>query len=475
MVGRRAAQRQRKTLLQRKLDGLSVALQAVGLTINTSKSFCIHIVTDSISKRTVIADIPCSLSNNVIRSLSATDTFRYLGVSFTPFGLRKFALRNKFYAQLQEITAAPLKPFQRLVILKIFLIPKYTHQFVLGSINKSTLKKLDNSVRKELRKWLKIPKDTPTGFFHAPPSAGGIGVPNLSSWVPILKKARFGKLLGSQSLPARSAGNFLSTSSSNKMCNEPVKVGDEFPSSTLELKTAWRKKLHSSHDGRILTACNKMSSYWVGHPTRIFPRAFIRGLKLRANLLPTKPRVARWKTAPSDTNCRHGCQTPESLYHISQRCPRTHGSRVSRHDKIVRYLFKLKRKREMACLREPQIPTDNSYIKPDLIFIDSGTAYVVDVQVCGDFNSELSYDGKVRKYGDPNTRTRIEQFLVTQGFSVSKVLHHPFVITFRGFIFPKSVSALKHLLKLSNFIFSDISIIAVCGSLSAFDCFMMGT
>lgn len=98
---------------------------------------------------------------------------------------------------LLELKKAPLKPYQRLDILKTFLVPKLTHKLVLGNAHSNTIKRLNVVVCSAVRNWLHLPKDTPFGFLHASIKDGGIGIPCFRTSVPLLQKARYSKILTS--------------------------------------------------------------------------------------------------------------------------------------------------------------------------------------------------------------------------------------------------------------------------------------
>lgn len=54
---------------------------------------------------------------------------------------------GKLESMLQEVTAAPLKLYQRLELLKSFIIPKLTHELVLGTAHSKTLVRMDRLVQ----------------------------------------------------------------------------------------------------------------------------------------------------------------------------------------------------------------------------------------------------------------------------------------------------------------------------------------
>lgn len=71
--------------------------------------------------------------------------------------------------------------------LNHYLISAFYHQLTLAPRTDKYLGWIDKSIRSAIRSWLKLPKDTPTAFFHAEIVNGGLGVPLLSQTIPLLK------------------------------------------------------------------------------------------------------------------------------------------------------------------------------------------------------------------------------------------------------------------------------------------------
>ena len=77
------------------------------------------------------------------------------------------------------IRKPPLKPQQRLWILKTNLIPGLFHQLVLGSVSHKMLSGMDRVIKSTARNNLHWPSDTPMDMFHDKEDAGGLGIPLL--------------------------------------------------------------------------------------------------------------------------------------------------------------------------------------------------------------------------------------------------------------------------------------------------------
>ena len=49
----------------------------------------------------------------------------------------------------------------------------------LGRMDISDIRKADKMVRAFVRQWMALPNDISIGYFHAPVSEGGLGIPSL--------------------------------------------------------------------------------------------------------------------------------------------------------------------------------------------------------------------------------------------------------------------------------------------------------
>ena len=99
----------------------------------------------------------------------------------------------------QKTTKAPLKPQQRLFVLRTNILPALLHQLVLAEYTEGYLDSLDLMVRSKVRLWLKLPHDTVTPFFYANYRDRGLGLVCLRFTVPpAMKLNRFRKATQSE-------------------------------------------------------------------------------------------------------------------------------------------------------------------------------------------------------------------------------------------------------------------------------------
>ena len=79
-----------------------------------------------------------------------------------------------------------------------------------------------------------------------------------------------------------------------------------------------------------------------------------------------------------------------------QKCPKSHGSRINRHDSIVkRFAASLSRKGFDVSV-EPNIVTRLSFVKPNLIATKEDVTHVIDVCVSGTKESpDIAHNNKI--------------------------------------------------------------------------------
>ncbi|GBN58378.1 Retrovirus-related Pol polyprotein from type-2 retrotransposable element R2DM [Araneus ventricosus] len=145
-------------------------------------------------------------------------------------------------------------------------------------------------------------------------------------------------------------------------------------------KTYFSEKLYQSVDGRALSECAKTKNQndWVKSRNRFLSgKDFINLIKTRINCLPTASRCARDRPA-KDKYCRAGCPRKETLNHISQACPRTHGKRIDRHNAVANYIKRALENRGYEVYSEPCYPTSMGKRTSDLIAKKESRILVID-------------------------------------------------------------------------------------------------
>jgi len=129
--------------LQERLNAVTNWFGSVGLTMNEGKCVSMEFRCSRKEKKVFVSNNPFTVHGKAIRTLKANDEFLYLGIPFNSKGAKPFNHAKHLEMWLSEIDRAPLKPYQRLRILRECVFPKCLHVGVLSQAHHKTLLKLD--------------------------------------------------------------------------------------------------------------------------------------------------------------------------------------------------------------------------------------------------------------------------------------------------------------------------------------------
>jgi len=371
---------------QRLLDTVSNELRQGGLALNPSKCSSLNIVVDGKAKRwTVDSRSVLRLDDAPMTTMSIVDTYKYMGLQTGAQGTRK-EYNDSLVAMLRSLTEAPLKPQQRMALARCNLLPRLYHGLVLAAQTAKGLETLDRIVRASVRKWLRLPKDTPLAFFHAKARDGGLGIPRLRHTIPYLRLKRLRKLMMSTDEAVRYIAGQLPFSMQLRR-TEKLARHKGYPILTKSsVDRSLQEMLHTSVDGRGLKWNSLVPSVnnWVTDGTGLLTGSdYIQAIKVRGNLLETRMRGARGRH-DGDIRCDAGCNARETLSHISQSCARTHPMRTKRHDSLLDYIEKCIKRNGLEYVREPAIPTADGIRRPDLIVAKNNCVTIIDLTITSD-------------------------------------------------------------------------------------------
>lgn len=452
--------------LQERLDSLMSFLVPRGLQINVTKSFTLALVPSKDKKVKVDTSKIFTVGGIALPTSDTATVWRYLGLQFSAMGRSAMPLERELAELLCKVSKAPLKPQQRLVILRFYLIPRLLHRLVLGPWSQKLLLRLDKMIRASMRRWLALPHDAPMAYFHADVSEGGLCVPSLRTAIPGMQIRRLEKLSQSSHPACRAA---LKTRLL-KSLTQRAKAAARYRGKELFTKKAvsafWTELLHHSVDGAALKNCRDApyAQAWVRDGTRLLSgKQFIDLVKLRINAFPNLTRTKRGQGGASKS-CRAGCLAPESLGHILQACHRTHSTRLQRHDGMVAYLAKRLEELEWDVAVEPRIETNRGTVEPDLVLKREGQSVIVDAQVVGTrLPLHEAHRHKVAKYSFPDLWNQIRV-----GPSDTPVVTSA-TVSYRGVWAKDSVAAL-HDLGLGRYDVKLMTVRALQGGGSVFPC-----
>lgn len=415
--------------LQELLNAAEAYLNPRGLAFNVSKCSSLSLVASGREKKVKVISHPFKLSGGELPASSLNDIWRYLGISFSPEGRSRLVLLRELRPLLERLTGAPLKPQQRLAILRTTVLPRLQYRLVLGRHGLGALKEADGTVRAAVRRWLRLPLDCPVAFYHAAVQDGGLGIPALRTSIPRLRWCRLNRMTAS-SLPACTAA--IRTP---RLCADLDWARRAATSNGLLLDTPllcaafWSRSLHSTIDGRGLDDSRRAPFVhtWVSDGSGIFTgRDYIDAVKLRINALATASRRARGRPSVP-RGCAAGCQAVETAAHVIQHCGITSGMRSRRHDRIAVFLAGRLRGRGWFVQRERHIRTSAGLRKPDLVAWKENEIVVVDVQVVGCGRPlDQEHHRKAQKYNTP------EMVTILQAGSRTPVTFTSATVSFRG-------------------------------------------
>ncbi|KAF8562517.1 hypothetical protein P879_12037 [Paragonimus westermani] len=113
-----------QTEMADKLDGLDNGLRLTGMKLNNSKCRMATILKNGKRKHLILFPREYETENGVIPCLKVDDRVKYIGLQFNWKGRLPVKSTAKAADMLESLSRGPLKPHQRLEILKAFLIPK---------------------------------------------------------------------------------------------------------------------------------------------------------------------------------------------------------------------------------------------------------------------------------------------------------------------------------------------------------------
>ena len=208
------------------------------------------------------------IDSEFVPALGIEDAYKYLGLQIRAGGTIA-QVRNKFIEQLKQIGRAPLKPQQRLWLLKSNSLPGLLHQLVLAKTTKIQLRSLDILVRKSVRGWLKLPHDTPVSYFHSDVKDGGLGIPCMLYDLPEKICQRLVKL---------------------QCSSDPIVAKIAAAQGFSDRLAKWSERRSTVVDGRGLALASAVpyTHTWVSDGTGLMSgHLYCAAIAARCNLLPT--------------------------------------------------------------------------------------------------------------------------------------------------------------------------------------------
>lgn len=392
---------------------------------------------------------PWVLGGESLRWIGPDDRVKYLGVEVSPW---KGVVSKDPSARIQKwilaIGEAPLDPIEKVLLLNNYAVPRIIFEVDHCMASAKTLTEMDRNIKCAIKKWLHLPMCTTDGLLYSRKRDGGLGIVRLARVVPSIQVRRLYKLLHSPEVVISTVAcktinrksfvrAWLSAGGSKDEVPslDPPGEGDDrtpipevdslrnreraeelnpvavTPNCKRLVPCDWRQvefdrwtDLGAQGKGVRVFEADRVSNCWLLEPRYRFKKSgqLVAALQLRANVYPTRELLARGRPSALAVVCRHCRGSPETCSHILGACPKVQLSRIKRHHKVCDLLVTEAERLEWVTLREKRwTGPDGGTLAPDLVFIKSGVALIVDVTIryeLGEESLEMARTEKVEKY-----------------------------------------------------------------------------
>jgi hypothetical protein len=254
-----------------------------------------------------------TINEKLIPNVDAFNAFRYLGHEFGHKGVEKPSILN-LAAWLQNIKKAPLKPDQKLTLLKQFVIPRLLYGLQNPNVITRTLRDGDRLICKAVKGLYHLNAHTAHALIHACVRNGGLGVLELRRAIPRIFLGRLSTLV--EKVGDRVLSSVLQGDRVRSLMNRLSGMAGDVPESA-----HWREKIASGVLSKGVEQASEDSSsrLWISDkPARWSGRDHVRPVQLRTANLPTK---AIPSVPVGQRRYRHNCATDTSIAHVLQTCP----------------------------------------------------------------------------------------------------------------------------------------------------------
>ncbi|CAF1531408.1 unnamed protein product [Adineta steineri] len=437
--------------MQKLLSETEAFLGARGLVLNADKCISICLRKAGKVKKSQIADSSVknppqfTVKNQPIQLLGVDKSCRYLGVQFSPLGaVDPRVTVSAIKSALSSLSKAPLKPQQKVVMLRTYLIPRFIFAFTHTECYPKLMGQQDRLIRRWLKETLKLPPSVCSDFFYLPVKEGGLGIGKLYDIIGIAKVRLHSSFHRANDMCLQFLVDTQGSAMHSRWCNA-MKLSDRPSAADInqrnvlsinESRIRLAETVHGS--GSTVFRESPITNQWLSGYTRIMKgRTYIKAIQMRTNTTPT--RVSTTRGQNTNKACRRCGLADETLIHILQTCPLTQGMRCRRHNNVCRKVSDKLRSKGFQVYSEQGLPSpglQTNISRPDIIAVQGEKALVLDITCVYESNSNSFPDAYRRKV---NRYSPLEE-TVKQKFQVRKVEFQGLVIGSRGAYDPKHLA-----------------------------------
>jgi len=110
--------------------------------------------------------------------------FRYLGTKITSWkGLMEGFEISTFQDVIDRVRTLPIKPMQKVDLLRTYLLPRYTYGLIMCPPSKEVLKAINITIRESIKKMLHFHETTSSASLYIPKKEGGLGLLEINKQV----------------------------------------------------------------------------------------------------------------------------------------------------------------------------------------------------------------------------------------------------------------------------------------------------
>uniref|UniRef100_A0A1I8JL29 Reverse transcriptase domain-containing protein n=1 Tax=Macrostomum lignano TaxID=282301 RepID=A0A1I8JL29_9PLAT len=373
--------------------------------VNPAKCSTLAIIWDGKNKRWLHdAKGQFKFRGSTLPALGVEESYKYLGLQYGSKGKLKTGL-ELLKGMLRELKEAPLKPQQRVFLLRTNILPKIMYYLVNGRVHQYTLRECDKCVRRFLREVLHLPHDTPVSAFHACAKDGGLDIDCFESLVPMYK---WQKLVSLEEVPDNLVRDLSQLPAIRKRFQ--LKGAQTSFNNRAEYRMFWKNKLLDNLDGFGLGEAADVPQVhsWVTDGSSLLTgEMYIKCLKIRWNVWPTAARASRGGRPLSVMRAAGKLKVWGTF------CSSVIGLGIrerARHDRIVEFVGSQVERRGFNVIKEKSFATPRGHRRPDLIIYNKDRVWIADVTICADRGAgpmALARDNKIKYYTDEDLATEV--------------------------------------------------------------------
>ncbi|KAK3911657.1 Retrovirus-related Pol polyprotein from type-1 retrotransposable element R2 [Frankliniella fusca] len=179
--------------MQRHVRRLERWLASNAMEVNVAKCKALQYVKVPTAKRLAVVTRPMfHINETAVQCLEVGSQLQYLGLTYSERGAQQPGPRN-LQVLLERLRKAALRPWQKMSILRTYLLPRLYHTLQGPKVDSKSLKFLDGLVKSFVKVVLHPPKTTPDAFLYARVKEGGLGLPLLHLQIPTVYRRRLEK------------------------------------------------------------------------------------------------------------------------------------------------------------------------------------------------------------------------------------------------------------------------------------------